>query len=216
MSTVRVRYQTIEFGQTDIHLRTLRDLREFEDDGGQAEGLGISSATWPLFGVVWESSLILADLMFELELEGRRILEIGCGIALPSLVLNQRGADITATDRHPRAGEFLARNVELNGGPPIPFVRTDWRERDSDLGRFDLLIGSELLYDRDCVDELSSFVGFLANVRCELILVDPGRGNHARFSREMVKLGYDHSQQRPPAETPGRQPFKGQILRYQR
>ena len=34
MSTLRYRYQTIEFGDIDIHLRTLRDRQEYSDDDG--------------------------------------------------------------------------------------------------------------------------------------------------------------------------------------
>ena len=138
MSSVRVRYQTIEFGDVDIHLRTLRDNQQFSDDEGVAEALGISSATWPIFGIVWDSGQVLAHLMFDYNIAGKRILEVGCGIALTSLVLNHRAADITATDLHPETEAFLVRNVLLNDGPEIPFVRTGWADVKSALGRFDL------------------------------------------------------------------------------
>ncbi len=45
----------------------------------------------------------LALLMLDYDIKGKRILEMGCGIDLASLVLNSRRADITATDRHPQA-----------------------------------------------------------------------------------------------------------------
>ena len=57
MTTLRLRYQTIEFGKTDIHVCTLRNNQEFHDPDGVADALGISSATWPIFGVLWPSSL---------------------------------------------------------------------------------------------------------------------------------------------------------------
>ena len=113
MSNVRVRYRTIEFGDTDIHVRTLRDRQQFSDDEGHAEKLGISSATWPLFGVVWDSSQVLAHMMFEHDIDGKRILEVGCGIALTSLVLNHRHADITATDYR---AAFRLLSFNLPGG----------------------------------------------------------------------------------------------------
>ena len=56
MTNLRLRYQTVEFGNLDIHLCTLRDKQEFHDPAGVAEGLGISSATWPIFGVLWPVS----------------------------------------------------------------------------------------------------------------------------------------------------------------
>ena len=119
MTDLRLRYQTVEFGETDIHLCTLRNRQEFHDPVGVAEKLGISSATWPLFGVIWPSSLVLAHYICDYQTESKRILEIGCGMALSSLLLNKQCADITATDYHPEAEKFLERNALLNEGYAI-------------------------------------------------------------------------------------------------
>jgi predicted nicotinamide N-methyase len=214
MSSFRVRYQTIEFGTTDIHLRTLRDNQQFCDDQGIAEALGISSATWPLFGIVWPSSEVLAHFLHDFQIKGKRILEVGCGIGLASLMLNQRNADITATDYHPEAGAFLEENVSLNEGSEIPFVRTGWADEDDELGVFDLIVGSDILYEVEHVELLAGFIEHHANEHCEVILVDPGRGHHARFSKRMVADGYEHSQSKPVNDDFLDKPFKGQILRY--
>jgi len=216
MSALRLRYQTLEIGHLDLHLRTLRDNQQFSDRDGVAAGLGISSATWPLFGILWPAGRVLAEHMLDYDIAGKRILEVGCGVALSSLLLNQRQADITATDYHPDAERFLRENVRINRAPAIPFVRTGWADDDSSLGSFDLIIGSDLLYEQDHAALLSGFIDQHAKPHCQVILVDPGRGNHARFSKLMVTRGYQHSQ-RPPAHTDYLdQPFKGQLLSYQR
>lgn len=216
MSSLRVSYQTIEFGDVDIHLRTLRDKQEFLDGDGVAERLGISSAQWSLFGVVWPSSEVLAHLMSDFAIKDKRILEIGCGIGLTSLMLNQREADITATDYHPEAEDFLKQNTGLNEGAAIPFVRTGWADDVSTLGKFDLILGSDILYEDEHADLLSSFIDQHAQKECEVVIVDPGRGRHARFSKMMVKLGYTHSQSQPVETNYLTNKFNGQILRYDR
>jgi len=216
MSSLRIRYQTIEFGDVDIHVRTLRNKQEFLDIDGVAEKLGISSATWPIFGVVWVSGEVLAHLMFDYSIEGKRILEVGCGMALASLVLNHRLADITATDYHPEVEYFLEENVLLNKDKKIPFIRTGWGDAITSLGMFDLVIGSDLLYENGHVDLLAGFINQHAKPQCDVILVDPGRGHHARFSKKMVTLGYTHSQSKAPHVELLTQPFQGQILRYHR
>lgn len=216
MSSLRFRYRTMEFGDEDIHVRTLRDRQEYADADGLAEELGISSAQWPLFGVIWDSSEVLAHLMSEFAVAGKRILEVGCGIALSSLVLNQREADITATDYHPEVAGFLAENVRLNQGREIPFVRTGWADEDSGLGKFDLIIGSDLLYESEHAQLLSAFIDQHARPACEVVIVDPGRGRHARFSKLMVQLGYSHSQSKPLDADYLTRPFRGQVLRYRR
>ncbi|SMG67075.1 histidine kinase [methanotrophic bacterial endosymbiont of Bathymodiolus sp.] len=216
MSLLRVRYQTIEFGNVDIHLRTLRDKQQYLDVDDIADKLGISSAIWSLFGVVWESSQVLAHLLFEYEIAGKRILEVGCGIGLTSLMLNSRHADITATDYHPEVEPFLQENTLLNKGKVIPFVRTGWADKESGLGEFDLIVGSDLLYEGDHVELLSSFINQHAKPHCEVIIVDPGRSYHARFSKKMITLGYSHNQSKPENSDYLAQPFRGQILRYKR
>lgn len=217
MPPCRIRYQTIEFDKVDIHVRTLRDSQQFYDIDDVAEKLGISSATWPLFGVIWDSSLVLAHFVFDFDISGKRILEVGCGIGLSSLVLNQRLADITATDYHPEVGGFLLENTKLNKAKEIPFIRTGWDDEESSLGKFDLIIGSDLLYESEHAELLSKFIEQHAQPLCEVIIVDPGRGNHARFSKKMVMLGYSHSQSRPRNTTDYLvKPFRGQLLRYNR
>jgi predicted nicotinamide N-methyase len=211
-----LRYHTIELTGMDIHVRTLRDNQQFYDPDGVAEQLGISSATWPRFGISWPSGMVLANHMVSHAIGGLRILEIGCGIGLASLVLNHRHADITATDYHPEAGAFLIENVRINAGGIIPFVRTGWEDSASELGRFDLIIGSDLLYEQAHIALLSEFINRHAQPHCEVIIVDPGRGNHASFSKRMVALGYSHRQEKPAALDVLVKPFKGQILTYDR
>lgn len=215
-SPLRYRYQTYECGLHDIHLRTLRDNQQFSDPDHSAENLGISSASWPIFGILWPSGQVLAHFMREFDIRGKRILEVGCGIGLTSLMLNQRLANITATDYHPQAGVFLAVNAGLNEGEAIPFVRTGWGDADCGMGDFDLIVGSDLLYEAEHIELLSAFINQHASDQCQVILVDPGRGNHAKFSKRMVSLGYAHSQHKPEQTDYLEQPFKGQILQYQR
>lgn len=68
-------------------MRSLLDRQQFHDPDGNAEALGISSATWPLFGLLWPTGRVLAHAMVSFELKGRRVLELGCGMALASLVV---------------------------------------------------------------------------------------------------------------------------------
>jgi len=186
-----VKFQTVEINDVlDIHIRSLRDLQEFDAGDKSSEALGISSAQWPMFGVVWASSLQLAVAMSRIDLKNRRIMEIGCGLGLASLVLNTRGADITATDRHPMAQEMLDFNVDLNGGRRIPFVRTDWADMSTTLSRYDLIIGSDLMYERGHAEAVSGFIDRHANPMCETLLADPGRSYCGRYDKCMQAFGF--------------------------
>ena len=216
MPAVRICYQTLEFDDVDIHVCTLRDRQQFADDGRQAENLGICSASWPLFGVIWKSGEVLARLMLERDIAGLRILEVGCGIGLASLVLSHRHADVTATDHHPEAGAYLARNAALNNLDAIPYFRTGWHESNSILGRFDLIVGSDILYDSGTVSLLATFIERHARASCEIIIVDPGRGLQGRFKRAMIALGYTLEQSRTASCSLPKGEDRSRILTFKR
>lgn len=214
MTNLRLRYQTVEFGKTDIHLCTLRDKQEFYDPLDVANKLGICSASWPMFGVVWPSSLVLAHHVYASDIGSKRVLEIGCGMALSSLLLNKLGADITATDYHPEVEKFLKRNSALNDDPIIAFERVDWTDEDDNLGCFDLIIGSDLLYEDQHVEHLANFIKRHSKDACEVVLVDPGRGRKNKLGTRMKELGYSYSHIKPPHTEYLEDTFKGHILTF--
>jgi predicted nicotinamide N-methyase len=217
MSSIRYRYHTAEFGKYDIHYRSLRDRQQFADDLGEAQALGISSANWPLFGVVWPAGEILARLMASYDVDSRRILEMGCGIGLASLVLNERMADISATDIHPSAGDFLQHNSQLNSGRHIPFFRTAWEDRQlGNVGIFDLLIGSDLLYEQIHPKALSMFIKMYAKPRSEVIIVEAGRGFGKSFRYRMEGLGFAATEIKDSFQLLDMEEFKGKIFRFRK
>ena len=213
---LRLRYQTIEFGNTDIHICTLKDNQQFNDPEGLAEHLGISSATWPLFGIIWPAGLVLAHYISSYPTEGKRILEMGCGMALSSLLLNNKNANITATDHHPEAEFFLQRNTLLNQGKDIEFKRVDWADKSDELGLFDLIIGSDILYEDQHTQMVADFINSHASPMCEIILVDPGRGRKNKLGVLMQNLGYSQEQIKPEHTDYLDKPFKGHILKFWR
>jgi predicted nicotinamide N-methyase len=216
MTKLRLCYQTVEFGLTDIHLCTLRNAQEFDDPTGIAEKLGISSANWPLFGVIWPSSLVLAHFIQDYDIGSKRILEVGCGMALVSLLLNKQCADITATDYHPETQKFLKRNVLLNGDKNIAYEQTDWADKSDGLGLFDLIVGSDLLYEDEHVEQLASFIEGHSKPSCEVVIVDPGRGRKNKLGTRLVDSGFTSTQQKPIHTDYLPKVFKGHILKFER
>ena len=214
MTKLRLSYQTVEFGKIDIHLCTLRNRQEFHDPVGVAGSLGISSAQWPIFGVVWPSSKVLAHYISDYNTGSKRILEIGCGMALASLLLNKQHADITATDYHPESGIFLARNALLNEDEPISYKQVDWADTEDDLGLFDLIIGSDLLYEEQHIALLANFIEDHSNQACEVVIVDPGRGRKNKLSARMIEFGYSSTEEKPSHTDYLSEEFKGRILKY--
>lgn len=217
MPAYEVETVTLHVGTSDFHVRTLLNRQQFSDPDGSAERAGVSPASWPLFGVVWPAGLALAETMSRFPVAGKNILELGCGIGLTSLVLARRGARITACDHHPLAEDFLRRNAELNGLPPIAFLHAPWLGPNPRIGRYDLIIGSDLLYERDHALLLAGFIDEHARPAAQVLIADPGRGYVSPFSVLMAAQGYVRTAQAMPmAASPGMPASRGQLFSFVR
>lgn len=208
--------RTLSLGGQDFRIRSLSDRQQFADPHGHAERIGISSAQWSLFGQIWPAGRLLAEAMGRQAIARKRILELGCGLGLASLLLQRRGADITASDAHPLAEVFLAYNAALNDLPAVAYRSLRWDEPDDSLGRFDLIIGSDILYERAHADLLASVVERHAQAGAEVLITDPGRGNSARFTRLLEAQGYAVCERRAPMDAKDLPPFRGRLLSYRR
>ena len=193
MSGYEVVRQGVDVAGRTWHIESLKDRQQFHDPGGEYEAAGVVPSAWPLFGVLWPAGLMLAEYMTHYPIAGLRILEAGCGLGLASLVIHARGGSVIASDIHPLAGEFLAKNAELNGLTPPPFEVIDWG-RDIGGSEFDLIIGSDLLYERDQAEMLAGFIDLRCAPGGSVILTDPGRGQVGRFNRLMAQNDFEASE----------------------
>ena len=208
------KHETISVNSTKYLIHSLKDRQQFFDYKERGAKLGISSATWSLFGVVWPASHVLATTVSKLVLEGKRVLEIGCGIALSSLVLHKMGANITASDYHPLAKEFLNKNAQANNLPPLKYLSGNWEENES-LGEFDLIIGSDILYEPNHPKMVSEFIQRHSGADTQVIVVDPNRSNRSAFTKRMISLGFIHHFERFETYDKNETPCKGRILHFQ-
>jgi len=127
----------------------------------------------PYGSVLWRSGVALASELDGMALRGLRIVELGCGLAVPSIVAARAGADVLATDAWPEALTLVARNADLND-VRIETATVDWAEPDELVKRapFDLVLAADVLYEWGSIDPLLSLLPRLAP---EIWLADPGR-----------------------------------------
>lgn len=212
MPSYQVKQETVTVCGTDYQIRSLLDLQQYSDPHGEAERAGISPASWSLFGHLWPSARVLAQAMDTFDLAGKRILEIGAGLALASLVIHRRAGDMVVSDWHPLSQSFLNANLLLNRLGPLRYQTGNWQGSNPELGRFDLIIGSDVLYERQQAIQLAAFIDRHAARSAEIIIVDPDRGNRVGFCREMASLGYTLTARRANSWLENGDPFKGSIL----
>ena len=140
----------------------------------------------PYFGVLWPAGKALAHYVAG-ELKNwkeEKILELGCGLALPSLLLGQAGVPVLASDWHPDAAEFLRRNILLNGIETITIHTGNWEALE---GSYTRTIASDILYDASQVGTLLCFLRKNLRNGHEFIMADPGRPYLEKFHGDARK-----------------------------
>lgn len=182
----------------DFEMTTINDLDESIDTlceffGEEDQDDSLKEEYCPYFGVLWEAGIGLSQHLQQLELRNKKILEIGCGLALPSFLVTRMGGDIIATDFHADVPLFLEIN-QKNNQTYFPYRVMNWRneiERTrSNLGLFDLVIGSDILYESQHPMQVAKALIAFLKPGGKILLSDPGRAYVQQFISSMNECGY--------------------------
>jgi predicted nicotinamide N-methyase len=170
MGRVDLHERTVSVAGRTLHLlvppdpEALLDERAFDDE----EFL-------PYWAELWPSGLALASALAAAR--PARVLELGCGLGVPSLVAAARGADVTATDWAEDAIALLRENASRNGlalRAEVRDWRAPWRER------YDLALAADVLYERRNVEPVLARLGEIAPAA---LVALAGRPYEAEFLR---------------------------------
>jgi predicted nicotinamide N-methyase len=166
--------QPIELRSSALRLLQPSYAAELPDDG-PVEWAPIA----PYWAVLWRSGVALARELDGEELGGLRVVELGCGLAVPSIVAARAGAEVLATDSDSDALELVIQNARAND-VELATATIDWAEPDELIkrGPFDLALAADVLYERANVALLLKLLPQLAP---EARLADPGRPAAAAF-----------------------------------
>ena len=125
----------------------------------------------PYWSVMWRSGVALARRVSATPLTGVSVIELGCGLGVPSLAAARAGATVLATDADPEALQLLRANAE-HSGLKLRTQALEWEHAPESLERFDLVLAADVLYERSSVATLARLMSRLAP---RALLADPGR-----------------------------------------
>lgn len=129
----------------------------------------------PYWADLWPSAIVLSRAIAALDGRGKSAIELGAGLGLPSLAALEAGFAVTATDYYADALLFARRNAVRIFGRDLSTALVDWRAMPQDLGRFDLVLAADVLYERPYAPLVArAVIGLLAPDGVALI-ADPGR-----------------------------------------
>jgi len=148
----------------------------------------------PVWMITWPAALGLAEyLVLNEEAAGRRALELGCGTAAPGIAFERAGARVVCTDYDPLALAMARYNAGINGCGALEVRLLDWYRPDMP-DRFDLVVGSEIVYFEKSFRPLLSVLTRTTAPGGRVILSDQGRPQMKPFLELCRHAGFEHEQ----------------------
>jgi len=168
------RFRTsIEDATVDEH--TFSILKPANSDDLIREEDFVKDERLPYWADVWPSSIILAGKLLELNGRGKTALELGCGVGLSTLAATSAGFDVLSTDYYEDALDVTRANVFRNLATIARTRLVDWRHFPEDLGTFDLVFASDVLYEKEYAELLPVLLRRLLVPGGIALIADPGR-----------------------------------------
>jgi predicted nicotinamide N-methyase len=159
---------SVQVGPYVVRLRRPREAEALIDEARFADG-----EFMPYWAELWPTGIAVAETVAELDVRNARVVELGCGLALPSIVAALGGAEALAVDWAPEALALVRTNASQNG-VDVQTLEVDWAAPDSLVERapFDLILCADVLYEPRNVTALLSLLPRLGR---EVLLGEPGR-----------------------------------------
>ncbi len=163
----------------------------------------------PYWADLWPSGRALAQELADRELAGARVLELGAGLSLPSLVALACGARPLATDWYPVALAFARANAAAAGLGELETLEVDWSRPPDALfakGPFDLVVGADVAYEPRHAGQLGQLLRRVAGPASSIIIADPRRPDASALVNALIESGWRHQRlERPVSGRPDEQ-----------
>lgn len=156
----------------------LIDERDFERD----ERL-------PYWAELWPSARVLGERVLGMPGGGRTLLELGCGAGLVATCAAFAGFAVTASDYYEDALRFTRLNAWRNARVSVAGLLLDWRELPPDLPRYDVVIASDVLYEKPYGDVVARVISATLRENGIAFLADPGRVGRESFLTALSSNG---------------------------
>ena len=170
--------------------RTFSILKPANSDDLIREEDFVKDERLPYWADVWPSSIILAGKLLAMEGGGKTALELGCGVGLSTLAATSAGFDVLSTDYYEDALDVTRANVFRNLAREAKTRLVDWRHLPDDLGRFDLVFASDVLYEKEYAELLPGLFERVLVPEGEALIADPGRLAAPAFLESCARNGF--------------------------
>jgi predicted nicotinamide N-methyase len=147
-------------------------VRMLYDEGRATELL----EPFPFWTRIWPSAMALS-LFIESHrqyIEGKKILELGAGLALPSFIASRYAGSVVCSDYIDDAVRLMRQNIDELKLNHIHAEKIDWHELPAGINA-DTVLLSDVNYSPGAFDALHKVIEWFLNNGSVIILATPGR-----------------------------------------
>jgi predicted nicotinamide N-methyase len=166
-----------------LHPESAEDLideRDFERD----ERL-------PYWAELWPSSRVMGERLLSLDGRGRSLIELGCGSGVVATCASLAGFEVVVSDYYEDALRFARVNAARNGAHISDALLLDWRRLPPNPRKFDVVVASDVLYERSYGRIVASAIAALLAPQGVALVADPGRVGREEFIRALGNVGLE-------------------------
>ena len=122
--------------------------------------------------MLWEGEILLGNMMSEIDVRNKSILEVGAGVGFASFCC-KGASDIIITDYLDDILEVESDNIMLNSNviQNVSCMKLDWFNPQLEK-QFDYIIGSEIFYTKELVDPLMKTISTLLKPNGKCIIIN--------------------------------------------
>lgn len=176
--------ESAQLGQGSVEM-----MRPPNSDALITEADYVRDERLPYWADLWPSAHVLAQRILREDGRGHRLLELGSGLGFATVAAMRAGFDVTATDYYTDALHFTRANAwRITAREPVARM-VDWRDYPADLTGFDMIIASDVLYERSYADLVAEAIARSLAPGGRAIIADPFRLATPNFLRRAAELG---------------------------
>ena len=178
--TRKIRIEEFLIGDKKISIERVSDIDELFEELLQQDEQHIDrqDERIPYWAEVWSSAIGLSKYIGNNQhlFIDKKVLEIGAGLGLPSIMAAYFAQEIVVTDYMPEAIEFAERNWKLNHSDGnTRFELLDWRSIATFSQKYDIVLASDIAYEKGGCEVLFTALEKLLNPQGILLLSEPNR-----------------------------------------
>ena len=187
-SRFSVTEESVQFGELEYQLFRVTDPDVLLDDAAITTTHEQTDYA-PYWAQAWEAAYGLAEFIASMDIHGKSILDLGCGLGITGAVASRLGGIVTLADYAPPALDFAKLNCH-ESRERCKFLKLDWRTDDLST-KFDIIVGADILYDRCDLPFLDAFWRAHLKPTGSLLLSDPTRAMSAEFFAWLRERGWE-------------------------